>query len=180
MLLNNFLYENFVLKNQQLQEREKYSSLIAKGNIYDKDFVKNTYGTKEYIEEIKCVDLEGGVNLMGEEPETTEDDKIITLLEEKVEGLKEENTGKDEKIESLQEEIVELEEEQKWKPVTDEKIEEKCPDIDQIKEVVETTVEGAMDGGGNIKHKDIVFDNISKNGGNSSEKDVKNIVVSFF
>jgi len=177
MLLNNFLYETFVLKNQQLQERQKYTSLIAKGNIYDNEFVKNTYGTKEYIEEIKFVDLEGGGNLMAEEPEdTTDEEKVITLLEEKVEDLEEEKTEKDEKIESLKEEIVELEEEQKWKPVTDEKIEEKCPNIDEIKEVVED----AMDGGGNIKHKDIVFDNISKNGGNSSDKDVKNIVVSFF
>jgi hypothetical protein len=179
MLLNNFLYENFVLKNQQLQERRKYNSLVPKGNIYDSEFIKNSYGIKEYIEEIKLVDLDGGLSLSEQELDTTEDDKIITLLEEKVEDLKEEDIEKDKKIESLQEEIVELEEEQKWKPVTDEKEEEKCPDIDQIKEVVENTVEDVMDGG-DIKHKDIVFDNISKNGGNSSDKEVKNIVVSFF
>ena len=40
--------------------------------------------------------------------------------------------------------------------------------------------EDSKGGDNSFEHKDVIFDNLSKEGGTTDDKDIKNVVVSFF
>jgi len=109
-------------------------------------------------------------------------DELKTEKEEKDElkdELKTEKEEKDELKDELKTEKEEKEEEKEEEKKDDKIIE----DIQKIKKALKYI--GAKKGGengGDDKHseKEVIFDNLTKEGGNTEDKDVKNVVVSFF
>lgn len=206
MLLNNFLYTRSLLKNEHLQNRLKFSTLVPKTSIYDA--IENPFEKDEYIEEIKTVVVKGGE----EEVEEELVDEDLKKLEESIEEIEEKNTELKKEVEEckkdkkeLKEEKNELkeqikeeekkkeeeekkkeeEEEEEWFSSDDENHEEKTEkDLEKIKKAI-AYIGSKKDGGEEtdnaIQHKDVIFDNLTKGGGEiNNDKDVKNVVVSFF
>ena len=159
MLLNDFLYQRSLLKTEQHQSRLKFNALVPQTSIYDG--VENPFEKEEYIEEIKKIIVKGGGEV---------DDNM--KVEEENKELEEENK-------ELEEENKELEEgEEEWVSVDDEE-ESTSESLKKIKKAMAYIA--TKDGGDNHpSKKDVIFDNLSKEGGTTDDKDIKNVVVSFF
>jgi len=152
MLLNDFLYQRSLLKTEQHQSRLKFNALVPQTSIYDG--VENPFEKEEYIEEIKKIIVKGG-------------------------GEVDDNMKVEEENKELEEENKELEEgEEEWVSVDDEE-ESTSESLKKIKKAMAYIA--TKDGGDNHpSKKDVIFDNLSKEGGTTDDKDIKNVVVSFF
>ena len=166
MLLNDFLYQRSLLKTEQHQSRLKFNALVPQTSIYDG--VENPFEKEEYIEEIKKIIVKGGGEV---------DDNM--KVEEENKELEEENKELEEENKELEEENKELEEgEEEWVSVDDEE-ESTSESLKKIKKAMAYIA--TKDGGDNHpSKKDVIFDNLSKEGGTTDDKDIKNVVVSFF
>ena len=178
MLLNNFLYTRSLIQNEQFHFRTSFSSLIPKTRVNED--LKNPLEDEKYKEEIKNIHI-GGRNRkekrLQREKEKLEEEKEILqkekeILEEENETLEEEkeqelieNDKNNEKIKKKKEELQEKNEE------LQEENEELQEDED---EVGDETISHEFN------NRKITLDNISKEGGKSHDKDIKNVVVSFF
>ena len=173
MLLNDFLYKRSLQKTEQYQRRLKFNALVPKTSIYTS--VENPFEKEDYIEEIKNVIIKGGTKEMfDDEDENGGEDE-----------LKEKNQELEEDIEELEEDIEELEEDNKELEGDIEELEEEennnSETIEKMKRAIVYVSEKKADGGGvNQSKKDIVFDNLSKEGGTNRDENTKNVVVSFF
>ena len=204
MLLNNFLYNRSVIQNEYFKNISEFYELIPKKTIHD--FSENPYETEEYIEEIKKIKLGGGEDLDdgglddgdlddGDLDDGDLDDgeiKRITLeecnvelneIEEKLDGLKDELKTEKEEKDELKDELKTEKEEKEEEKEEEKKDDKIIEDIQKIKKALKYI--GAKKGGengGDDKHseKEVIFDNLTKEGGNTEDKDVKNVVVSFF
>ena len=189
MLLNNFLYTRSLIQNEQYHFRTSFSSLIPKTRINEDS--KNPLESEEYKEEIKKIRIGGKSRRekrLQKEKETLQEEKEILqeekeMLQEEKETLEEENelleddknietlTKKNEKIEKkndeLEEENDELEEE-------NDALEEENDALEEENEEKDETISHEFN------NRKITLDNISKEGGKSYDKDIKNVVVSFF
>jgi len=187
MLLNDFLYQRSLLKTEQHQSRLKFNALVPQTSIYDG--VENPFEKEEYIEEIKKIIVKGGGEVddnMKVEEENKELEEENKELEEENKELEEENKELEEDNKELEEENKELEEENKeleegeeeWVSVDDEE-ESTSESLKKIKKAMAYIA--TKDGGDNHpSKKDVIFDNLSKEGGTTDDKDIKNVVVSFF
>jgi DNA repair exonuclease SbcCD ATPase subunit len=213
MLLNNFLYNRSVIKNDYLKNLSDFNKLVPKTTIYSN--TENPYENKEYVEEIKQIKLNGGQEINDELDELDELDdlkKTNKKLEEQNENLKEKSSELEDQMEDLEEQTQELKEitndlketsdkiEEKNEKIKkkeklieekDKKLEEKDKDSKSLSKIKEALVYiGDKVGAGDDnddnddmyehKGKEVILDNISKEGGSTDDKDVKNIVVSFF
>ena len=163
MLLNDFLYRRSLLKTEQYQNRLKFNTLVPKTNIFDG--VENPFEKEEYVEEIKTITVKGGTEVDDAKEE-------VNRAKEEVEDVKGEL---EEAKEELEEKNKELEEEK-----TNEE-ESTSESLHKIKKAVAYLA--TKDGGeedNSFEHKDVIFDNLSKEGGTADDKDIKNVVVSFF
>ena len=190
MLLNNFLYNRSLIQNEQFRNRKSFSSLVPKTSITDE---VNKIMKEEFQEEIKMVVLHGG----------KEKDNEIKELEDKLEKKEGKIKEKEGEIEEKEKKIEEKEDniEEKEGKIRDkeEKIEDKEEKIDdleeEIKDLEEELEECEKEEGGkeedekeddkgyfSHQHKDnkVIFDNLKKEGGTSGDKNIKNVIVSFF
>ena len=180
MLLNDFLYQRSLLKTEQHQSRLKFIALVPQKSIFDG--VENPFEKEEFIEEIKKIIVKGGTK--GEELE--EENKELEELEDNMKELEEENKELEEENKELEEENKECkdEEEEEWVRVDDDE-ESTSESLEKIKKALSHLA--TKDGGdekkskdNSFEHNDVIFDNLSKEGGTADEKDIKNVVVSFF
>jgi DNA repair exonuclease SbcCD ATPase subunit len=203
MLLNDFLYQRSLLKTEQHQRRLKFNTLVPQTSIFDG--VENPFEKEEYIEEIKTVIVKGGTKgeaLEEKEKELEEKEKELEEkeLEEKEKELeekeleekeKEKEKELEEKEKELEEKEKELEEEEKELELEEEEKEEWISVDDEgestsesLKKIKKAVAYLATKDGGKVddsfEHKDVIFDNLSKKGGTADDKDIKNVVVSFF
>tara|TARA_Y100001958_G_C21232445_1_gene558351 strand:- start:1075 stop:1644 length:570 start_codon:yes stop_codon:yes gene_type:complete len=189
-----------VIKNKQMQNILSFNVLIPKNTIYDHNI--NKYEKEEdFVEEIKNITLKGGKekdNL--EEEQVNEDlDVLCTDLVEKTEKvieeneeLSEENKKLEEKNDKLKKKLEDCEDESDSDKESD-KEEEKyefvpVEDEEESEEEFRKKMKGALlhiskqikeqDGGD--EEKKVIYDNISKEGGQFKDENVKNVVVSFF
>ena len=197
MLLNNFLYTRSLIQNEHFHFRTSFSSLIPKTRVNED--LKNPLESEEYKEEIKNVRIGGRSRRekkLQEEKERLQDEKE-TLQEEK-EKLQGENellendkqietlTKKNEKIEKkndeLEEENDELEEENNALEEENDTLEEENDELEEENEELEEEKKEMNNEiiSHEFNNRKITLDNISKEGGNSHDKDIKNVVVSFF
>jgi len=185
MLLNDFLYQRSLLKTEQHQSRLKFIALVPQKNIFDG--VENPFEKEEFIEEIKKIIVKGGTKGEALEDNTKELEEENNELKEENKELEEENKELEEDNKELEEENKEgkeeEEEEEEWVSVDDE--ENTSESLEKIKKALSYLA--TKDGGdekksedNSFEHKDVIFDNLSKEGGNQDEKDIKNVVVSFF
>jgi len=170
MLLNDFLYRRSLLKTEQYQNRLKFNTLVPKTNIFDG--VENPFEKEEYVEEIKTITVKGGTEVDDAKEEVNrakeEVDDVKGELEEAKEELEEKNKELEEKNKELEEEKTNEEE-------------STSESLHKIKKAVAYLA--TKDGGeedNSFEHKDVIFDNLSKEGGTADDKDIKNVVVSFF
>ena len=204
MLLNNFLYTRSLIQNEHFHFRTSFSSLIPKTRVNED--LKNPLESEEYKEEIKNVRIGGRSRRekkLQEEKERLQDEKE-TLQEEKEklqeekEELEEENellendkqietlTKKNEKIEKkndeLEEENDELEEENNALEEENNTLEEENDELEEENDALEEEKKEMNNEiiSHEFNNRKITLDNISKEGGNSHDKDIKNVVVSFF
>ena len=179
MLLNDFLYQRSLLKTEQHQRRLKFNTLVPQTSIFDG--VENPFEKEEYIEEIKTVIVKGGTKgeaLEDNMKELEEKELEEKELEEKEKELEEKEKELEEK--ELEEKELEEEEKEEWISVDDEG-ESTSESLKKIKKAVAYLA--TKDGGkvdDSFEHKDVIFDNLSKKGGTADDKDIKNVVVSFF
>ena len=175
MLLNNFLYTRSLIQNEQFHFRTSFSSLIPKTRINEDS--KNPLESEEYKEEIKKIRIGGRSRRekrLQEEKESLQEEKEI--LQEEKERLQEEK-------EELEGENELLENDKQIETLTkkNEKIEKKNDELEEENDALEEENEGKDE---TISHEfnnqKITLDNISKEGGKSHDKDIKNVVVSFF
>ena len=163
MLLNDFLYRRSLLKTEQYQNRLKFNTLVPKTNIFDG--VENPFEKEEYVEEIKTITVKGGTEVDDAKEEVNRAKEEVDDVKGELEEAKEE----------LEEKNKELEEEK-----TNEE-ESTSESLHKIKKAVAYLA--TKDGGeedNSFEHKDVIFDNLSKEGGTADDKDIKNVVVSFF
>ena len=182
MLLNNFLHTRSLIKNEQYQRRMTFNTLIPKTTIY----IQNPFEKEEHTEEIKKIVIDGGEDLQEEEKIPTPEEKLIKNLEEDNKELEEEVEKCENKIEKMEEEREEKEEkeereekeaeEDEWEAVEEEK-KDKNIDIDDVKEFIKDKLKGGEES--QFQHKDTVFDNLSRDGGKSEDKDIKNVVDAY-
>ena len=193
MILNDFLYSRSLNKNEQSNYRMSFLSLVPKTTFnYDPN---NIFQTEEFQEKIKKIHIGG----KSRDERRLEDEN--EELEEKIEKLEEEKTNLEEERELLEQENDDLELD---KDVENDEIKgEKNSLEDENKGLKEEIVtlkeccdnkkesEGEGEGEGekqvggeNMKHefnnRNIEIDNITKEGGGSKDKNIKNVVVSFF
>ena len=199
MLLNNFLYTRSLIQNEQFHFRTSFSSLTPKTRVNED--LKNPLEDEKYKEEIKNIHI-GGRNrkekrlqrekekleeekeilqkekeILEEENETLEEEKEQELIEndknnEKIKKKKEELQ---EKNEELQEENEELQEENEGLQEENEGLQEENEELQEDEdEVGDETISHEFN------NRKITLDNISKEGGKSHDKDIKNVVESFF
>ena len=206
MLLNNFLYTSSLNKNEQYHFRTSFKSLIPKTTIYDN--LKNPFKDEVYQEKIKTIHIGGRTRgerrlnssleeckeeneslkeeneELEEKKEELEKEKTKTKLRnkiDKIEGIKDENKELKEDKERLEEENEELEEKNEELEEENEELEEENEGLEEENEGLEEEKEKGKE---KIEHefnnRKINFDNITKDGGGSSDKDIKNVIVSFF
>ena len=202
MLLNNFIYIRSLNKNEQSQYRRSFSSLIPKTTINQ---ITHDPFKEEYEEKIKQIiiggrsrnerKLERENDDLEEEKETLEEEKE-TLQEEK-ESLEEEKEKLEEEVQDIEWDNDDLKEENK--ELEDKNIElnnentslknekeecfEKLKDMEEEKtEKTEETTEKKEEQliTHQFNNRKINLDNITKEGGGSKDKNIKNVVVSFF
>jgi chromosome segregation ATPase len=187
MLLNDFLYKRSLQKTEQYQRRLKFNALVPKTSIYTS--VENPFEKEDYIEEIKNVIIKGGTKEMfDDEDENGGEDELKEKnqeLEEDIEELEEDIEELEEDNKELEGDIEELEEDNKELEGDIEELEEEennnSETIEKMKRAIVYVSEKKADGGGvNQSKKDIVFDNLSKEGGTNRDENTKNVVVSFF
>tara|TARA_Y100001935_G_scaffold254815_2_gene265164 strand:- start:10505 stop:11164 length:660 start_codon:yes stop_codon:yes gene_type:complete len=146
---------------------------------------------EEELDELKeeVEECENDKNELKEEVEECENDK--TELKEEVEECKNDKNELKESIEEYKtdkEELIEMNDKLKEKIIEKEEGEEEEKKIEKDLEKIKKAIAyiGSKKGGGEeidnaIQHKDVIFDNLTKGGGEkNSDKDVKNVVVSFF
>ena len=196
MLLNNFLYTRSLIQNEQFHFRTSFSSLIPKTRINEDS--KNPLESEEYKEEIKKIRIGGRSRRekrLQEEKESLQEEKEILQeekerLQEEKEELEGENellendkqietlTKKNEKIEKKNDELEEendaLEEENNELEEENDALEEENDALEEENEGKDETISHEFN------NQKITLDNISKEGGKSNDKDIKNVVVSFF
>ena len=207
MLLNNFLYTRSLIQNEQYHFRTSFSSLIPKTRINESS--KNPLEDEKYKEEIKKIHI-GGKNrkeriLQREKDKLEEEKKELEAEKEELEEEKEELEEEKEELEEelkddkegkilkkknkeLEEEKGELEEENEEFKEENEELEEEKEELEEEKEELEEE-KGELEEKNkgkdetishNFNNREITLDNISKEGGKSYDKDIKNVVVSFF
>ena len=172
MLLNDFLYRRSLLKTEQYQNRLKFNTLVPKTNIFDG--VENPFEKEEYVEEIKTITVKGGTEVDNAKEEVNLAKEVEEDAKEEVEDVKGEL---EEENKELEEENKELEEE-KNKELEEESTSESLHKIK--KEVAYLATKDGGEEDNSFEHKDVIFDNLSKEGGTADDKDIKNVVVSFF
>lgn len=197
MLLNDFLYQRSVIKNKQMQNILSFNVLIPKNTIHDHNI--NPYEKEDFVEEIKNITLKGGKDKNKVEDDKVEEDLDILCSElvektEKVieenEELSEENKKLEEKNDKLQKDLDGCKEEKKEEKKEEEEKYEFVPveDEEESDKEFRKKMKGALlhiskqikeqDGGD--EEKKVIYDNISKEGGQFKDENVKNVVVSFF
>jgi len=187
MLLNDFLYQRSLLKTKQHQNRLKFNTLVPQTSIYES--VENPYEKEEYIEEIKNVIVKGGTKGDALEDNMKELEDNMKELEDNMKELEEENKELEEENKELEEENKEKEEkeeeeeEEEWVGVDDDE-EKTSVSLKKIKKAVAylASKDGGKPTDNSFEHKDVIFDNLSKEGspGDIDGGDIKNVVVSFF
>ena len=204
MLLNDFLYQRSVMKNVSLKSIIDFQPLIPKSTIYN--YTENPYEKDEFVEEIKDVVIGGGKKNKEEDENNDEKemDELIDELISSTETIVEKNEELSEKNRELLEENKNLkddckddddkdddkdddddEEESIFKPKKEKKESEEefrkktKKALLHISKQIEDQEGGEYDDIDKDK-KEVIFDNISKEGGKLKDEDVKNIVVSFF
>ena len=167
MLLNNFLYTRSLIQNEQYHFRTSFSSLIPKTRINEGS--KNPLEDEEYKEEIKKIRI-GGKN------------RREKRLQREKETLEEEKETVEEEKEKLEEENKLLEDDKEIEALTknNEKIERKNDVLEEENDALEENERKDETISHKFNNRKITLDNISKEGGKSHDKDIKNVVVSFF
>ena len=186
MLLNDFLYRRSLLKTEQYQNRLKFNTLVPKTNIFDG--VENPFEKEEYVEEIKTITVKGGTEVDNAKEEVNLAKEVEEDAKEEVNLAKEVEEDAKEEVEDvkgeLEEENKELEEENKeLEEEKNKELEEESTSESLHKIKKEVAYLATKDGGeedNSFEHKDVIFDNLSKEGGTADDKDIKNVVVSFF
>jgi|TARA_B110000285_G_C15057382_1_gene580369 chromosome segregation ATPase len=177
MLLNDFLYRRSLLKTEQYQNRLKFNTLVPKTNIFDG--VENPFEKEEYVEEIKTITVKGGTEVDDAKEEVNRAKEEVEDVKGELEEAKEEL---EEKNKELEDENKELEE--KNKELEEEKTNEEESTSESLHKIKKAVAYLATKDGGeednSFEHKDVIFDNLSKEGGTADDKDIKNVVVSFF
>lgn len=196
MLLNDFLYQRSVMKNINLKSIIEFQPLIPKSTIYN--YTENPYEKDDFVEEIKDVVIGGGKKDKEEEENKDEKemDELIDELISSSEMIVEKNEELSEKNRELLEENKKLkddcddddeddEEESIFKPKKEKKESEEEFRKKTKKALLHISKQIEDQEGGEYNtidkdKKEVIFDNISKEGGKLKDEDVKNIVVSFF
>tara|TARA_Y100000389_G_C17442182_1_gene509282 strand:+ start:1152 stop:1754 length:603 start_codon:yes stop_codon:yes gene_type:complete len=200
MLLNDFLYKRSVIKNIKLKSIIDFTPLIPKSTIYN--YTENPYEKDEFVEEIKDVFVGGDIN-KDKKNDINKDEKKdeVEVIDDLVDDLVLSTEHILEKNEELSDKNRELLEENKKLKEEDEDEEDKEDEEESIfkpkkeseEEFRKKTKKALLhiskqiddqDGGEyntiDKDKKEVIFDNISKEGGKLNDEDVKNIVVSFF
>jgi len=193
MLLNDFLYQRSVMKNINLKSIIEFQPLIPKSTIYN--YTEKPYEKDDFVEEIKDVVIGGSKK----DKEEKEMDELIDELISSTETMVEKNEELSEKNRELLEENKKLkddcedddddkeddDEESIFKPKKEKKESEEefrkktKKALLHISKQIEDQ-EGGQNNTIDKDKKEVIFDNISKEGGKLKDDDVKNIVVSFF
>ena len=202
MILNDFLYTRSLNKNEQFNYRKSFLSLVPQTTFnYDPN---NILQTEEYQEKIKKIYIGGRSRAERKLEDANEE------LEETIEKLTEEKEKLEEEKETLEQENDDLEwdkdrdndEIQAEKNSLEDKNKKLTEENSSLKECCEKNKEeednaeegdiiineeeqtGGSNDNGVIEHefnnRSIQFDNITKGGGVSKDKNIKNVVVSFF
>ena len=179
MLLNDFLYQRSLLKTEQHQNRLKFNALVPQTSIFDG--VENPFEKEEFIEEIKKIIVKGGTKGEALEDIMKELEEENKELEEENKELEEENKELEGKLKEEEEEEEEEDEEEEWVSVDDDE-ESTSESLGKIKKALSYLAikDGGDEEDKSFEHKDVIFDNLSKEGGTTDDKDIKNVVVSFF
>ena len=160
MLLNNFLYQRSLIKNELYQEREKFSIIVPKSSFNNVFIELFDFEKKEYQEEIKEVTVQKGGDQLTELGIQYSQAASDDMKERVKNNIKE---GKlDDDIDSL---VIEDDSENNIDPLIMEDIE----DDSFLEEDSPTNF-----------NKDIIFDNLKPSDEVQEGGDIKNVVVSFF
>ena len=187
MLLNNFLYTRSLNKNEHFHKVSSYSPLLPRTSIHtiNKD---NILSSDEYQEEIKNIKLGGGFFCgCGKEKDQIDDlEEEKETLEKKLKKEKKKLKKEEKKKEELEEEKKALEKEKGALEKEKGALEEEKGELEEgLNNCKEGSIVGgeSIDGGG-ISHKfnnnDVIFDNLTKEGGKPEDENIKQVVVSFF
>ena len=160
MLLNNFLYQRSLIKNELYQEREKFSIIVPKSTFNNVFIELFDFEKKEYQEEIKEVTVQKGGDQLTELGIQYSQAASDDMKERVKNNIKE---GKlDDDIDSL---VIEDDSENNIEPLIMEDIE----DDSFLEEESPTNF-----------NKDIIFDNLKSTDEVQEGGDIKNVIVSFF
>ena len=198
MLLNNFLYSRSLNRNEQIHNRKSFLSLIPKTTI--REMNNNPLKDEEYQEEIKMIHIGGrsrkerelekeneGLKEKQEEldkeneelekeKEELEDDVYNLEYKGKEEGEEDEDNECENELEELKDDLQELTDELEEKENESEELKDELTNLEELKSEKKDDKFISHQ----FNNRKIEFDNITKEGGLSPNKDIKNVVVSFF
>tara|TARA_B100000029_G_C17416543_1_gene902697 strand:- start:541 stop:1023 length:483 start_codon:yes stop_codon:yes gene_type:complete len=160
MLLNNFLYQRSLIKNELYQEKEKFSIIVPKSTFNNIFIELFDFEKKEHQEEIKEVTLKKG------------GDKLTEL------GIQWSQEGSDD----IKERVKDTIEEEKLDDETESLVIEDDLENDIEPLVMENIEDDSFleEESPNNFNKDIIFDNLKPSDEVQEGGDIKNVVVSFF